>query len=268
MVLWSENDDLGSREVSQRPNVRALRPSDIGVAFQPIVDLSTGKTFAYEALVRCKVDAFRAPLALFAEAEREHFCGRLGRMIRDVSFGSDVPAALFINLHPAELSERWLVRPDDPIGFHEGDVYLEITESAAFDQPELTRRVLKDVCARVDARLVVDDFGAGYSDVFRVLELEPDVVKLDRALISNADTEPRKRDRLNYLVDLCTELGALVVVEGIETAGELRAVREAGAPLAQGYLLAKPGFPPPPVRWDPDWTRGVTRPTLRPPPRR
>lgn len=250
--------------MNERPSVRALRPSDIGVAFQPIVDLSTGHTFAYEALVRCKVDAFRAPPKLFEEAEREQYCGRLGRMIRDVSFSSDVPAALFINLHPAELSERWLVRPDDPIGFHSADVYLEITESAAFDQPALTKSVLKDVCARVDARLVVDDFGAGFSDVFRVLELEPDVVKLDRALITNADTDDAKRERLNYLVDLCTELGALVVVEGVETPGELRVVREAGAPLAQGYLLARPGFPPPEVSWDPGWTRGVTRPTLRP----
>lgn len=251
----------------RRSSVRALKPDDIGVAFQPIVDLSTGEIFAYEALVRCKIEEFRAPPALFAQAEREHCCGRLGRMIRDVSFSSDVPSAIFINLHPAELSERWLVRPDDPIGFHDNDVYLEVTESAAFDQPELTRRVLKDVCDRVDARLVVDDFGAGYSDVFRVLELEPDVVKFDRNLISNADQDSAKRERLNYLVDLCTELGALVVVEGVETTGELRAVRESGAPLAQGYLFARPANPAPNVVWDPGWLEGITRRTLRPSPR-
>jgi EAL domain-containing protein (putative c-di-GMP-specific phosphodiesterase class I) len=185
-------------------------------------------------------------------------------MIRDASFGPDMRAALFINLHPAELADHWLVRPDDPIGFHSGEVYLEVTESAAFEQPELTRRVLRDVCNRVDARLVVDDFGAGYSDVFRVLELEPDVVKLDRALISGADKDPSKVERLNYLVDLCTELGALVVVEGIETPEELRVVRESGAPLAQGYLLGRPAYPAPPVLWDPSWTKGVSRATLRP----
>jgi len=249
---------------TKRPSVRSLRRDDIGVVYQPIVDLTDGSTFAYEALVRCKVDAFRAPPRLFEQAEQEQCCGRLGRMIRDVSFAADVPAALFINLHPAELSERWLVRPDDPIGFHQQAVYLEITESAAFDQPELTRRVLKEVCERVDARLVVDDFGAGHSDVFRVLELEPDVVKFDRALISNADQDASKRERLDYLVDLCTELGATVVVEGIETLGELRAVRESGAPLAQGYLLGRPGNPLPVVTWDPVWLEGITRPTLRP----
>jgi len=263
-MKWSQilkrTDDSTTVSVS----VRSLSRDDIGVVYQPIVDLADGSTFAYEALVRCKVAAFRAPPKLFAQAEREHCCGRLGRMIREVSFGADVAAALFVNLHPAELSERWLVRPDDPIGFHTRPVYLEITESAAFDQPELTRRVLKDVCERVDAKLVVDDFGAGYSDVFRVLELEPDVVKFDRNLISNADAEPAKQERLNYLVDLCTELGALVVVEGVETLGELRVVRESGAPLAQGYLLARPGFPPPAVRWEADWLEGIVRPTLRP----
>lgn len=255
---------ISDSEGPKRPSVRALKRNDIGVVYQPIVDLADGSTFAYEALVRCKVEEFRAPTTLFAQAEREQCCGRLGRMIRDVSFGSEVPAALFVNLHPAELSERWLVRPDDPIGFHSNAVYLEVTESAAFDQPELTRRVLKDVCERVDARLVVDDFGAGYSDVFRVLELEPDVVKFDRNLIANADQDPAKRDRLNYLVDLCTELGALVVIEGIETVGELRAVRASGAPLAQGFLLARPGYPPPQVTWQPGWIEDIARPTLRP----
>jgi EAL domain-containing protein (putative c-di-GMP-specific phosphodiesterase class I) len=263
-LKWSQTLKQTEDRTTPAASVRSLERADIGIVYQPIIDIVDGSIFAYEALVRCKVAAFKAPPVLFAQAEREHCCGRLGRLIRDVSFGSDVAGALFVNLHPAELSERWLVRPDDPIGFHTDEVYLEITESAAFDHPELTRRVLKDVCERVDARLVVDDFGAGHSDVFRVLELEPDVVKFDRNLISNADTDPAKRERLNYLVDLCTELGALVVVEGVETLGELRAVRESGAPLAQGYLLARPGFPPPRVHWEPGWLDGIVRPSLRP----
>jgi EAL domain-containing protein (putative c-di-GMP-specific phosphodiesterase class I) len=263
-MKWSETFERPKDDAPSVVSVGQLKRDDIGVVYQPIVDLSDGSTFAYEALVRCKVDGFRAPPQLFAQAEREHLCGRLGRLIRDVSFSTEMSTALFVNLHPAELSERWLVRPDDPIGFHGADVFLEITESAAFDQPELTRRVLKDVCERVDAKLVVDDFGAGYSDVFRVLELEPDVVKFDRNLIQNADADPAKRDRLNYLVDLCTELGALVVVEGIETVGELRAVRESGAPLAQGYLLARPEYPPPRANWEPGWLDGISRETLRP----
>ena len=66
---------------------------------------------------------------------------------------------MFVNIHPHELSSRWLVRPDDPLAFHSREVYLEITESAAFTYFELCMDVLKEVCRRTGAHLVVDDYG-------------------------------------------------------------------------------------------------------------
>ncbi len=249
-------------------NVTELTPDDLNVVFQPIVELGTGRVFAHEALVRCKVDAFKNPLVLFEHAEREQFCGRLGRMIREVCFTRVSDGAIFVNLHPHELAERWLVRPDDPLCFHAGPVYLEVTETAALEHMDVTRQMLKELSSRANARLVVDDFGVGHSDLFRVLELEPDVVKLDRSLVTNVHLDPHKAARLEYLIDLCTELGAVVVAEGIESVEELRAVRAAGAPLAQGYLLAKPQFPPPVPSWDEDWLAYVVRRSRRPQPRR
>jgi EAL domain-containing protein (putative c-di-GMP-specific phosphodiesterase class I) len=145
------------------------------------------------------------------------------------------------------------VRPDDPIGFHEPGVFLEITETAAFDNQELATRVLRDVCSRVGAQLVVDDLGAGHSDIFRVLDLEPDVVKLDRELVTGLDKDPAQQARVTYFVELCTELGALVVAEGVETRDELWALQDTGAPFAQGYLLARPAFPTPPINWSSEW---------------
>jgi EAL domain-containing protein (putative c-di-GMP-specific phosphodiesterase class I) len=244
--------------------VGSLTHDDIDVHFQPIVRLSTGEVFAHEALVRCKVPDLRNPMKLFELAEREECCGRLGRLIRDVCFQRMTGMAVFVNLHPNELNERWLVRPDDPIGYHDADVYLEVTETAAFDSVDLTMRVLRDVCSRVNAKLVVDDLGAGHSDIFRVLEIEPDVVKLDRALVQGLDKDTDKQKRLGYFVDLCTELGAAVVVEGVETEDELLAVRETGAPYVQGYLLARPSYPPPQVSFKPAWS-GVK--SQRPKPR-
>ncbi|HTM43546.1 MAG TPA: EAL domain-containing protein [Polyangiaceae bacterium] len=237
--------------------VGALTHEDIDVHFQPIVRLSTGEIFAHEALVRCKVPQLRNPMKLFEEAEREECCGRLGRLIREVAFERMSGVPVFVNLHPNELSERWLVRPDDPIGYHDSDVYLEITETAAFDSVDLTMRVLRDVCSRVGAKLVVDDLGQGHSDIFRVLEIEPDVVKLDRALVQALDKDPDKQKRLSYFVDLCTELGAVVVVEGVETEDELMAVRDTGAPYVQGYLLARPAYPPPTVSFKTKWKEGM-----------
>ncbi|NRA36164.1 MAG: EAL domain-containing protein [Polyangiaceae bacterium] len=252
-VMWSKSAPA-MQAVGGTPRVRDLRPADIDIHFQPIVELSTGKLFAQEALVRCRHDAFRYPPDLLAAAEQEYCCGRLGRLIRDVAFARNTDVNMFINIHPNELNERWLVRPDDPIGFHGAGVFIEITEVAAFSRPTLSVDVLKDICSRVGARMVVDDLGAGHSDIFRVLDLEPDVVKLDRDMIVGLDKDREKRERLNYFVDLCTELGSLVVCEGIETEGELRAIQDSGAPYGQGYIFAKPAYPPTPHQWLPEWS--------------
>jgi EAL domain-containing protein (putative c-di-GMP-specific phosphodiesterase class I) len=78
---------------------------DLDVVFQPIVDMQTGATFAYEALTRCKWPEFKNPLVLFQQAEAERACGPLGRKIREVAFERCPDAPLFVNLHPHELSD-------------------------------------------------------------------------------------------------------------------------------------------------------------------
>jgi EAL domain-containing protein (putative c-di-GMP-specific phosphodiesterase class I) len=229
--------------------VRTLTVSDLGVVFQPIVDVSSGSTFAHEALVRCKRPEYASPLVLFEQAVEETACGRLGRLIREVAFGTCGEVALFVNLHPEELSSRWLVRPDDPMCFHQAPVFLEITESAALSHFELCRSVLNELCRRTSATLVVDDFGAGYSNLQRVADLEPGIVKLDLALTRNVHRLPRMQAVVRHVVSLCTELGARVVAEGIETVDELSCVRDLGVHYVQGYLLARPAAPPPSAAW-------------------
>jgi len=246
--------------VGEARSVRSLGPDSIGVVFQPIVDLRTGRNFAAEALVRCKLPEFKSPVALFEAAAAERACGRLGRTIRDVAFAEAPSVPLFVNLHPQELSSRWLVRPDDPINFHDQAVFLEITESAAFDHFDLVTSTLREVCSRSGAKLVVDDFGAGYSNLKRVVEIEPAVVKLDRELISGLHQNPKQRLLVTHVVELCKALGARVVAEGIETIGELKASRDCGVHYGQGYLLARPGNPLPEV----SWPLGAPAPPSRP----
>src|SRR5689334_8041941 len=74
--------ESGAMPIEAGPRVADLRVEDLNVVFQPIVELATGRIFAHEALARCKVDAFRSPITLFEQAEREGFCGQLGRMVR------------------------------------------------------------------------------------------------------------------------------------------------------------------------------------------
>jgi EAL domain-containing protein (putative c-di-GMP-specific phosphodiesterase class I) len=245
--------------------VRSLGDAEIGVVFQPIVDVRTGLLFAHEVLVRCTRAEYASPTILFEHAVKEGACGRLGRKIREAAFATSGDCALFVNLHPEELTARWLVRPDDPIGFHKRDVYLEITESATMTHFEVCMSVLKELRGRTNARLVVDDFGAGYSNIERLIQLEPAVVKLDLAIIRDIHRERRKQVVTRHLVRLCKDLGATVVAEGVETQEELQCIIDLGVDFAQGYLLARPANPPPAHVW-PFRRSGAPKPPKGPPP--
>ena len=233
---------------SYLPLEQLVRTEDLSVVFQPIVEMTSGRIFAYEALVRCRVPRFANPVALFDQAVVEGCCGRLGRMIREVAVPLCAGTPVFLNVHPLELEDHWLVRPDDAMYFHDHDIYLEITESVPLTHFELCLSVLADVRKRGNIQLVVDDLGAGYSNLRRIADLEPSVVKLDRGLIMGVVRESRQHRLVEGVVRLCVDLGATVVAEGIETVDEFHALRDAGCHYGQGYLFARPGFPLPSVK--------------------
>ena len=229
--------------------LKALTRDDFDVVFQPIVDFKTKRVFSYEALARCRMPEFKNPTVLFERAREEGACGWIGRLVREVAFTRCPGMPLFVNLHPDELAARWLVRPDDPVFEHDHFVFLEITESAALSHFELCSSVLREVRSRGGFHLVVDDFGAGYSNLRRVVDLEPKIVKLDRALVQGLDASRRQQTLVRFVVELCHELGALVVAEGIETPDELTACVDSGADYGQGYLFARPAYPLPNAKW-------------------
>lgn len=247
---WTLTDQEALDPAALAASVRGLRAEEVNVHLQPIVNLRSSDVFAVEALVRCTRPGWENPNALLDAALEEGAMARLGRMIRDSVLERTEGENVFLNLHPVELESRWLIRPDDPLNqLPMGTQYLEITEAAALQYFDLCMGVLKELCHRTGAKLVVDDLGAGYSNLLRIVDLEPHVVKLDRALIRGLDQRKRQQILVKRIVDLCDDLGAEVVAEGIETADELRAVIDAGCHYGQGYLLAKPGYPAPPVIW-------------------
>jgi EAL domain-containing protein (putative c-di-GMP-specific phosphodiesterase class I) len=253
----SNDDDSKRRSYNAMRSI--VSKEDLSVVFQPIVDMRTGRQFATEALVRCKLPKLGDPPFLFREAVANQCAGRLGRMIREIAFPLCPGARTFVNIHPNELSERWLVRPDDPIFTHDDEVYLEITESVPILQFQLCYDVLREVRSRGGVHLVIDDLGAGYSNLSRIADLEPKFVKLDRDLVTALDRHARRRQLVTSVVRLCTELGAAVVAEGIETLGEYSALRDTGAQYGQGYLFARPAYPIPVVTWPPQTSTEATR---------
>ena len=241
---FTESPFAASQGVDPRGSMVALnsmvQADDLSVVFQPIVHVDTFKVFAYEALVRCRAPKYSNPSTLFEHAVEAGCVGRLGRMIREIAVPLCAGRPLFLNLHPAELQERWVVRPDDPMFFHDTDVYLEVTESVPFGYFELCRDVLREIRSRGNFYLVVDDLGAGYSNLKRVADLEPRVVKLDRSLVMNLTAGSRQQRLVENIVRLCADMGALIVAEGIETLEEWNALRDTGVDLAQGYLYGRP----------------------------
>lgn len=215
----------------------------LNVAYQPVVDLHTDRVFAYEVLARPARDLFPNPPAMFLAATGSEVVGELGREIRRLAVeGCD--QRLFVNVHPDELRDRWLVRPDDPIFFHDPGVCIEVTESVPLTHWDLVSGVLAELRAK-GVQIVIDDLGAGFSNLKYIADLNPDIVKLDRELVVGLDRQPRLQRLVKGIVRLCADLGAQVVAEGIETEGELSAVFDAGVRYGQGYLLAVPDNPPP-----------------------
>jgi EAL domain-containing protein (putative c-di-GMP-specific phosphodiesterase class I) len=226
----------------------AQASGEIYVAFQPIVDLQRREVFGYEALARCRSTTFNNALGLIREALTNNCMGELGRDLRAMAARTCPRTALFLNIHPAEFNDGWLVRPDDAMFFHDERVYLEITESVPLSHFQHCHGVLREIRGR-GISLAVDDLGAGYSNLKYIADLAPEVVKLDRQLIANLRAESRLQKLVTSLVKLCDSLDAKVVAEGIETAEEMSAVVDTGAHYGQGYLFARPSYPAPAVDW-------------------
>jgi EAL domain-containing protein (putative c-di-GMP-specific phosphodiesterase class I) len=183
-------------------------------------------------------------------AERLGRVHELGRVIRAKAINPRVPLVdgvlLFLNLHPSDLQDEQLFLPEGPLAAVAGRVVLEITERASLDG-------IRDVRPRIASlrklgfRIAVDDLGAGYAGLTSFTLLEPDVVKLDMALVRDVHREPKKQTVVKTMISMCKELGIIVTSEGIEVPEERDELARAGCDLMQGYLFAKPGdaFPVP-----------------------
>ncbi|MEM7448790.1 MAG: EAL domain-containing protein [Myxococcota bacterium] len=248
---FHDNEQSSVRSVSgvaQIPDV--LNVGELFTVYQPLVDFDTGEVFAFEAVVRSTSEYFINPPELFAQAIKTQYCGALGRMIRQLAVRGCSSYPLFLNVHPHEFNEGWLVRPDDPIFTHECGIYLEVTESVPLSHAAECHSVLRELRHK-GIQVAVDDLGAGYSNLKYIADLAPDVVKLDRELIVNVGIDRRLRMLVTSLVRLCENMEAKVVAEGIEDLEELQVLRDIGVHYGQGYFLARPDSTPPMLSLDP-----------------
>ena len=116
---------------------------------------------------------------------------------------------------------------------------MELTEEAKVDDYSRLSRAL-DELHLIDVRLGIDDSGAGFSSFSHILRLAPDIIKLDRELTSGIDHDPVRAALGTALVSFAARIGAQIIAEGIETAGELDVLRGLGIRYGQGYFLCRP----------------------------
>jgi EAL domain-containing protein (putative c-di-GMP-specific phosphodiesterase class I) len=197
---------------------------------------TTGHSVGYEALSRF---GSGPPDAWFAEATRaglgtELELKAIGRALDHLP---DLPADTFLSLNcsPATLLTGDLYELLLP---HPGArIVVELTEQTPVDDYRPCRAAADRLRAR-GVRLAIDDLGAGYASLHRVIALQPEIIKLDRSLIQVTDRTGQAMVRT--LVTLGQLTGAIVIAEGIEDTVSLDIVRDLGVPLGQGFHLGKP----------------------------
>lgn len=211
------------------------------MAFQPIVDLATGGVIGAEALARFDTSPDQPPDAWFREAwdlglgEALELAAVRGAVAQIAQLPAH--AYLSVNLSPATLLEEGLFELLK--GLPPGRVVVEITEHAAVADYGRLATVLGRLRAS-GVRLAIDDLGAGYSSLRHVLQIQPDMAKLDMSLTRHIDTDTAKQALTQAVMGFARTTRLDVVVEGIETEAEARAVQALGVRYGQGFFYCRP----------------------------
>ncbi|MEM7448793.1 MAG: EAL domain-containing protein [Myxococcota bacterium] len=242
-MLGGGTKQLGDRAGLEVKFESALKK--LFMVYQPIVQWSTRSITGYEALVRSAEPTIPHPGALFDAAERLDRLSDLTRGIRRIApnpyleEGSEDCGLLFFNLHVRDLNDESLYDTSSPLAQMADRVVLEITERASLNEvrdPHSRVAQLRDM----GFKIAVDDLGAGYAGLTSFATLEPDVVKLDMALVRDIHLSPTKQKLVRSMTQLCAEMGMEVVGEGIECPEERDTLVELGCDLLQGYYFSKP----------------------------
>jgi EAL domain-containing protein (putative c-di-GMP-specific phosphodiesterase class I) len=219
------------------------------MAFQPIIDISTGDVFAHEALVRgLSGEGAGHVLGQIKDHNRYAFdqqCRVKAIELAATLFDRQAPTKLSINFMPNAVYEpraciRVTLATAMKTGFPLDRIIFEFTEDERLDTAHVLHilRTYRDM----GFKTAIDDFGAGHAGLALLSQFQPDIVKLDMELIRDIDTNPVKRTIVRHTLAMLDDLGVVPLCEGVETTGELKVLRDLGVRLVQGYVLARPTF--------------------------
>ena len=216
--------------------------TDVHLYAQPIVELSSAEVVGYEMLARWEGEDTEE---VFARARLNGTLPELcqGIIGAGLQLVPQIPKGMYLAINVTVELLRTIGTPERS----------RIQEVPAADRARLMLEVSEQSPGGLDdiydllmhlrlngVRFAIDDVGSQYGNMYRVIHLNPDFLKIDRSVIQSVRYSAASRAFLKALVAIATELRMTLVAEGVETTEECQAVEKVGVRYAQGYLFAKP----------------------------
>jgi len=222
--------------------------------FQPIIELATGEIYGYEALLRGVRDdgEILTPGKILDTAKRGDMLFFLDRAARETALKTAavkrIDKKVFINFLPTAIynpqnclldTVRWAMQ----LEFDPKNIVFEVVETEKIIDVEHLKRIL-DFYKSHGFMVALDDVGSGYSSLSMLSQIRPDIIKIDREIVSSIDSDPFKQSIFTALTKVAADHGITVLAEGVETMPEAEWILGSGAHLAQGYFWGKPTAEP------------------------
>ncbi|MGF3025621.1 sensor domain-containing phosphodiesterase [Methylobacterium aquaticum] len=240
-ILGKDRDAAREREAKRRRIADTIATEAVEMMFQPIYRTADDSLVAFEALARFAPRPGKGPDAWFADAAEVG----LGEDLEFLALRKALRAfpalpagtRLSVNLSPAALASPRLAAVLE--GAPLDRVVIELTEHAAVASYEALRDALRPFRSR-GLRLAIDDVGAGHATLRHVLDLAPEIIKLDMSLIRSIDAHSGRRALTEALTGYGRHIGCEIVAEGVETEAEYAVLRTIGVTRVQGFLTGRP----------------------------
>ena len=232
----------------------AVERGELAMHYQPLISLTDGELIGFEALLRWthSQKGFVSPAQFIPIAEDSGLiipitkwilrqtCSQIAEWQKLASYGE---LMVSVNISGKHLTDESLVvdvrTALKDTGITPESLKLEITESAAMDNPEQSIQILHDL-KKLGVQLSIDDFGTGYSSLSYLHRLPFDSLKIDRSFVSGVGERGENSKILQTIVSLAKNLRMRIFAEGIETEAQLAILKNLGCDYGQGYLMSKP----------------------------
>ncbi|KAA2213605.1 sensor domain-containing protein [Teichococcus oryzae] len=243
-------DEVVRRKQELRVGLRtALDRGELELHFQPLVGIWTGEVTCFETLLRWQHPGrgMISPAEFIPVAEETGLIMRMGEWALRTACKEAArwPDAIrvAVNLSPVQFRNPGLVQAVanalEEARLDAGRLELEITESVLLQDDHTNFAVLHEL-SRLGVRIALDDFGTGFSSLAYLLRFPIDKIKIDRSFVTGLPDRRESKAVIRAVVSMSRSLGISVTAEGVETAGQLKALRQLGCNDAQGYLLSRP----------------------------